>query len=201
MQKMSWLLLSLVLCSILGCYPDGESMECFAAERYISLNFLTTSQVDSVQFYLGEQRICNENVGRYHKIVVCKSSTTDDASADSGYFSERCMLSEKEKVWTIFHCYVGEPSDGVDVNSGKLSVVVFSETLERVDVSQGSFGGQIINIFPEQDSTEWYGYKDNPIRPFFDDFNSPTISMRKGCFNEFCVASLPMVDKEVCYEK
>lgn len=200
MWKILWFILALILCSILGCYPNGDGMECFGKDRYASLNFLTTTPVDSVQFYLDEQRICYGDVGHYYKLVVCKSLTTD-ADVASDFFSEKCMASEKEKTWTIFHCYVGEPFDGVVVSSKELRVKVFSTNREKIDIPLGSLGGLITNVFPERDSAEWFGYRDNPIRPFLDDFYSPALSMRKGCFNGFCVASLPMADEEVCYDK
>lgn len=37
--------------------------------------------------------------------------------------------------------------------------------------------------------------------PFSDNFKSPASSNRVGCYDGYCVAMLPMVDKDVCYDK
>ena len=70
-----------------------------------------------------------------------------------------------------------------------------------INTSQVILGGRHINIIPETDTTKWFGYDQNPIRPYFDEFNTPALSMRMGCNDNYCMVALPMTQKEICRDK
>ena len=215
-----------------SCY-DGR-LECFDSKKYVSVSFISTSNVDSVQFYLNEQRICYGRTGVDEKHVMCKDSTekipffvlpSSEIIPDScvlrkdewicqkpsDFLSvmyptkinlDNCVLSEEYPIWNGFHCLVGGPSDTINVDSGELSVHIFSqENRIKIQSSLISFSGNQINIIPEQDTTKWFSYVDNPTRPEHEAFVSPAASNRVGCFDGYCVATLPMMVKEFCYDK
>ena len=215
-----------------SCY-DGR-FECFDSKEYVSVSFMSTSNVDSVQFYLNEQRICYGNTGVDEKYVMCKDSTekipffvlpSSEIIPDSCVLREdrwicqkssdflsvmypteinldNCVLSEEYPIWNGFHCLVGGPFGTINVDSGELSVHIFSqENRIKIKSSLISFAGNQINIIPEQDTTKWFSYVDNPIKPGHEAFESPATSNRMGCFDGYCVATLPMVEKVACRDK
>ena len=79
---------------------------------------------------------------------------------------------------------------------------MFDGSQEKIiSIDKPFSSNNMINIIPESDTAEWFGYKENPIRPFFDVFDSPASSNRAGCYDGYCVATLPMADNDFCYDK
>lgn len=189
---------------LLGCVPYGEEQECFDVDRFVSLNFLTTDNIDSIHFYLNNQQVCYGNMGSFHETLICKKSSENEyLSAEKvGENVGQCDTSANEPIWKGFHCFLGKPSDKIKIDSFNIDLKIYNpEGSAKIKIAQILSGGNIINIVSDRDSLQWFGYDDNPIRPFFDEFNSPSSSKRMGCFDGYCVATLPMVEKEVCYDK
>lgn len=105
-------------------------------------------------------------------------------------------------MWFAFHCFLGRPKDKINVSSVHLDMRIFNKGNEKEIYVNSTFdGGFAINIIPVQDTAIWFSYTDNPIRPFFSYFNAPASSKRIGCFDGYCVAFLPIVEKEYCFVK
>ena len=192
MRKISIILFFMVIGVFLGC--PTEELECTDSNNFVNLNVLTTDNVDSIHF----------NIGVFHNILIC-----EDSSA-KGYLSaimaddapDECDTPNKKLIWKGFHCFIGNSSDHVDIDSSILSLEIFSSAgSSMINTSQVILGGRHINIIPETDTTKWFGYDQNPIRPYFDEFNTPALSMRMGCNNNYCMAALPMTQKEICRDK
>ena len=180
-----------------GCY-EGD-LECSESSHFVSLDVITTNNTDSVRFYINNMQVCYGNVGTYHEMTICDDSlATGYMVAVNDVENVKCVESEK-KIWQVFHCFIGELSD---VNADVLDLELFDSTnLENVSFSRIALGGLYINIIPEQDTAKWFGYKDNPIRPYFSEFNAPSVSTRMGCFDGYCIAALPMTEKKICWDK
>lgn len=204
MQKMSkiFLVLTTAICGLFGGCYDGE-MECYDSNRFVSLNFLTTDEFDSIQLYLNEKHICYGDVGVYYEQIICQDTgrflvATVVSEADV----DKCVLSEENPIWYGFHCFVGKPSDGIDVNSAKIRAQIFyKDEKSWIETPLNTWGGNYVNVIAESDTTRWFTYDKNPVRPYFDDYDSPSSSNRVGCYDGYCVATLPMADKDVCYDK
>ncbi|MBR6449451.1 MAG: hypothetical protein IKS96_05845 [Fibrobacter sp.] len=113
-----------------------------------------------------------------------------------------CDSSEEYPVWTGFDCLVNGSFDTVKVDSSKLRVNIFYKGHQsKIETDFVVMGGMQVNVIPEQDTTRWFGYKENPAIPQHEAFESPAKSNRKGCFEGYCVATFPIARKEVCYDK
>lgn len=44
---------------------------------------------------------------------------------------------------------------------------------------------------------KWFSYKDNHTKPEHEAFVNPALSNRMGCFDGYCVATLPMMIKKI----
>jgi hypothetical protein len=171
------------------------------------LSIVSTSSIDSVQFFLNNQRICVGNTGIDQKMVMCKDKSRETSDAMrlmllSEVNLNNCDRSEEYPIWTGFDCLVNGAFDTVKVDSSKLSVNVFSNGRKTIiETDFVVLGGLQVNVIPEQDTTLWFGYKENPAIPQHEAFESPAKSNRNGCFEGYCVATFPIARKEVCYDK
>ncbi|WP_295070956.1 hypothetical protein [uncultured Fibrobacter sp.] len=203
-KKWSLIAISIVSC-VLGCYEDDGI--CYDSKRFVSLSIVSTSNIDSVQFFLNNQRICIGNTGIDQKMVICKDKSRETSDAMilmllSEVDLNNCDRSEEYPMWTGFDCLVNGAFDTVKVDSSKLGVNVFSNG--RKTIIETDFvvsGGLQVNVIPEQDTTRWFGYKENPAIPQHEAFENPAKSNRNGCFEGYCVATFPIARKEVCYDK
>ena len=87
-----------VICGLFwGCY-DGET-ECFGSSQFVSLNFLTTGKLDSVHFYLNEDRVCDGNIGVYYDQILCYQDSNAFLTAMIATESDtdKCILSDKNQ--------------------------------------------------------------------------------------------------------
>lgn len=203
-KKWSLIAISIVSC-VLGCYEDDGI--CYDSKRFVSLSIVSTSNIDSVQFFLNNQRICIGNTGIDQKMVICKDKSRETSDAMilmllSEVDLNNCDRSEEYPMWTGFDCLVNGAFDTVKVDSSKLGVNVFSNG--RKTIIETDFvvsGGLQVNVISEQDTTRWFGYKENPAIPQHEAFENPAKSNRNGCFEGYCVATFPIARKEVCYDK
>jgi hypothetical protein len=184
-----------------GCY-EGD-IECSSSDHYVSLDVFTTDNIDSIHFYINKKQVCYGNVGTYHEMIIC-----DDTLA-TGYMvavndvenANKCVGTEKI-IWRVFHCFVGGIPGVDDDNAGVLDLELFDSVNKmHINFSRITLGGLYVNIIPEKDTTKWFGYTDNPVRPFFSEFNAPSVSTRMGCYNGYCIATSPMTERDVCCDK
>ena len=184
-----------------GCFD--EKSECTDSERFVGLSILSSSDIDSVQFYLNYRRVCYGSTGLRQKMVICKDSTERKYAKLmllAEVNMENCMVSEDNAIWYGFDCLVGGGADSIDVDSSELSVKFFWGDKEKeIKTDLFVMGGSLINIVPEKDTAKWFSYQENPARPKHESFESPAKSDRMGCFDDFCFAKIPMEEKEFCY--
>ena len=173
----------IVLISLLffGCY-EGVKTECYDSNRYVFLKIISMTDIDSVHFFLNNRRVCV--VGLSENKYQCDDSTLKVSENDC-------------PVWNVFSCGLG-PLENVDFDSSKMSIEVFIKgDINRIETDFTVMGGNNINVIPEQDSTKWFSYKENPLGQIY---GSPQLSNRVGCYDGYCVATLPIVKEEFCYD-
>ena len=125
MRKILSILFFMVIGILLGC--PTEELECTDSNNFVSLNVLTTDNVDSIHFFLNKKQVCHSNIGVFHNILIC-----EDSSA-KGYLSaimaddapDECDTPNKKLIWKGFHCFIGNSSDHVDIDSSILSLEIF----------------------------------------------------------------------------
>ncbi len=178
-----------VIFALVGCY--WMEMECFSYEKFIEVNLITTSKVDSVDFFLDGRHVCHLDSA----LVFAKDSA-------SGLFFWEREYGGNSLMWFVFNCFLGQPKDKINVSSVHLEMHIFDKGKEeRIRVDTVFNGGNIINMLPEQDTVIWFGYIENPILPSFEWFDAPALSKRFGCFAGYCAAIVPMLEDDVCFDK
>ena len=94
------------------------------------------------------------------------------------------------------------------MNKYELAVVVSAKieddartaVIEKVKRTIEKHGGQITNIITEKDTVNWFSQDENFVVPYFSDYKSPLLSIRLGCRDGYCFASLPITESEFCYD-
>ena len=202
MQELSKIFLALTtaICGLFcGCY-DGET-ECFDTREYLIINVLSATNIDSAIININGSQKCYLNEIRLYVKREDEIFFYDDGINKKVVDIEHCDSAEKCLSWQSAGCILGH-SDKIDVNANYVSVLLFDGLQEKnINIDKPLSGKKIINIIPASDTAEWFGYKENPIRPFFDVFDSPASSNRGGCYDGYCVATLPIVKEEFCYDK
>ena len=211
-----YLALTTAICGLFcGCY-DGET-ECFPPGANFYLH--STSDIDSVHFYLNNERICYEQViyedglctncakikGRLSENIECRTSVEDESYSilpfESEYF-DSCVASEEFPIWKTFDCRINEKRYKKSISSSKLTVYVFSSNRsEEFELGIRIADGNHYNIIAEQDTAAWYSYTAVTLRDYFDYYGPASAWKRAGCYDGYCVAILPMTEDAVCYDK
>ncbi|MDO5577616.1 MAG: hypothetical protein Q4F84_11120 [Fibrobacter sp.] len=179
-----------------GC---GEEYVCIESSHFVLLSTISTSDVDSVRFYLNDQRVCYEEANQ--KWVMCKAAVDNYSGLmilkelfDTNY--ENCSISQENPKWTGFACTV---QDSVDIDSTRLSIWIYSKgTINKINPTFNIFGGQQINVIPEQDTLKWFSFSENPALMGHEAYESPAETERLGCFDGFCFTLMPAVVKSYC---
>lgn len=203
MQKMSkiCLILTTAICGLFcGCY-DGET-ECYDTKEYISISILSTTKIDSVDIYLNGEQVCHIDYA-YHFVKPANNEYFYDEDFHKTLSGEDlCDSLEECPSWYDLGCYLRKPPNKIRAQDTLVSMHVF-EGLQRKEqkIIIPAIGGNNINVISEQDSVMWFSYKENPIRPFASVFDSPAASNRAGCYDGYCVATVPIVEEEYCYDK
>lgn len=199
MKKNFSLLAFLIIFCIIGC---SEELVCVDSSHFALLSVVSTSNIDSVQFYLNNQRICYGKADK--KWVMCKDtaeSLSDILVLKTPFDTkfDNCSISNENPMWTGFVC---EIRDSVNIDSSKLSVWIFSnEDTSKINPDFNVFGGLQINAVPERDSLKWFGYRNNPAIPNHEAFETPAVAERLGCFDGLCFSSMQSIVKEHCYDE
>jgi len=176
-QKLSMISLALTtaICGLFcGCH-EGIETKCYDSDQYVFLRIISTTHIDSAHFILNNQRVCEGGLSK--KEYLCNE---DDCP-----------------VWDVFSCGLG-PLENVDFDSSKMSIEIFIKgDINNIETDFTVIGGNDINVIPEQDSAKWFSYKENPLGQIY---GSPQLSKRAGCYDGYCVATLPIVKEEFCYD-
>lgn len=204
MQKISkiFLVLATAICGLFcGCY-EGVDVECFDSKEYISIHILSTTKIDSADIYLNGEQVCHIN-NAYHFVKPASKEYFYDKDFHKVLTGEDlCDSLEKCPSWYNLDCYLRKPPDKIRTQDTIVSMHLF-EGLQKKEqnIIIPAMGGNNINVISEQDSVIWFGYKDNPMISFSEDFRSPASSNRAGCYDGYCVATLPIVEEEYCYDE
>lgn len=220
-------ILTTAICGLFcGCH-EGFETRCYDSSQYVFFKIISTTDIDSVHFFLNNQRVCE--VGLSEKEYLCNDSTkkvpvyiqpTSEIVPDGcklqndmwictekkdglsmmrefEYNADNCVVSDDYPVWNIFSCGLG-PLEGVDFDSSKMSIEFFiKEKVNRLETEFVVMGGNNIKVIPEQDSAKWFSYKENLLDQIYD---SPELSNRAGCYDGYCVTTLPIEKEEFCYD-
>lgn len=180
----------------LGC---TDPMECSESNRYVGINVISTDNIDSIHFFINKRKICSAS----QVMMLCKeSSKTNEMYAVDGDEEKNRCVGEDYLEWRVYHCYVGEIFGVDDVDSSALGIDLFTSANKiSINFPQFVMGGLYINVISVGDTAKWFGYDENPVKPYFDDFKAPSLSTRKGCSDGFCLATIPMPQRDVCHDK
>ncbi|WP_295860904.1 hypothetical protein [uncultured Fibrobacter sp.] len=202
-----------VLLVLFGCFKlnEGGESECFP---YLRINFMSTSDIDSVQFYLNGEQVCIEKPikvdgicenctkdvgGVMEENVLCKVSDDDIYVAfhRGAKKLDDCIQSEGFPKWIWNECFLSEKQYGKPLDSLTLLLRIFSNK-ENVNVRLDGFlyGGKQYKIMAEQDTVLWYSYSNATMRANFNYYGSWE---RDGCYGGYCIASKHLA--EICYDK
>lgn len=209
MRKVFGFLLLIIACFFFGCDYDGT--ECFPNLR---INFKSIYDVDSVQFYLDGERVCLDNKGEESGnfgvdtkgflmyAISCKTSVDDSYEyLFSNDAIEKCIPSEEFPIWREFECEVSEKYKK-DIDSSKLALYVYlNNDVEIVEPVISFYTGNHYNVIAERDTARWYSYTSSTRERYFGFYGPPEKWERLGCAGGYCLASLPMVTKEACYDR
>src|SRR5690554_5231247 len=205
MRHLFLLLCFIVAFLFVSCIPD-EEYECFPAAR---IYFNSTSKIDSVHFFLNNEQICfqeaiinNDRCENCEKLKgVPSKSIYCQTSVDSGFLSTlpynknaiyNCLVSDDFPIWTTFECSINEKLYGKTLDSSILSLHLFSENVIKSIESKITIqSGAQYNVIAEEDTAKWYSYTQETLRYYFN----------YDCFDGYCVATLPMVEKVACRDK
>lgn len=195
------LLLVLITFVMTSCYE--EETECFDSKRFLRLNFITSSDVDSVQFYLGGKQVCVER-NEVSSRVLCRLSSESESIEDISFSKESmdsCLVSEDYPRWIYIGCALDE-KDKIGTDSLELSVRVFSgEKSETVKMSAGVLGGNHYNVVSEQDTSKWYSAMASAWVSGYNYYGPSSRWNRVGCFDGYCLAAHTIDEQQFCYDK
>ena len=218
MQKLSRISLALATAIsglFWGCY-DGET-ECFPPGARFYHN--STLDVDSVQFYLDDERICYEQLivedgictncpkikGNLFENIMCQNSVDDESYSFFSFGDEyinNCVATEDFPIWRAFDCSINEKLYKKSIDSLKLTMHVFLKNeSKKIELGIKIADGNHYNIIAEQDTALWYSYTSVTMRDYFDYYGPASAWKRSGCYDGYCVAILPMAEKDVCYDE
>jgi len=201
--------LFLLICFIaaflfVSCY-DGR-FECIDSKEFVSINLMSTSNVDSMDVYLNDELICHSTYKELYVKLANEDFFSNVLIAESSSYLYKdvilCTPYENCPSWKSLGCFERKLNIDEDTISLNLTLHIFNvEKKDELNIRMSFPRGNQINIIPEQDTTKWFSYVDNPIKPGHEAFVSPATSNRMGCFDGYCVATLPMERKEFCYDK
>ena len=197
---------------LLGCAPYEDHSVYFPAIR---INFMSTSDVDSVHFYLNNEQVCFEKPilfegdckncleakGYTIEYAICKTSTEDSNYIFMHRDTEKekqCIQSENFLKWVNYECFVSEKHYGKSLDLLAFQAQIFSnESVKTIQPSIIFHSGYLYNVMLEQDSAQWLNHMDDV---FFDLFDLAGSWLWEGCSDGFCVATIPMREGEGYYE-
>ncbi|NLB63815.1 MAG: hypothetical protein GX801_06885 [Fibrobacter sp.] len=216
MRKLLLIISSFI--AILWLTSCGEQYECYPASR---ISFLSTAHVDSVHFFLNEERICYEERtfndqgwcencdiarGIRYEGVACHvldgvgNNILKTYSID---YIEKCREQKESCIWNAFNCKIDEKLFGKSLDSKMLKLVVYSGT-EEVNITQIAFNSKNhYYIMPEVDGENCFNFPlYQPIEGYSNEYGTLDYFSRANCANGYCMSlNDPFIYREVCYEK
>ncbi|NLB63814.1 MAG: hypothetical protein GX801_06880 [Fibrobacter sp.] len=204
--------------AILWLASCGEPLECYPASR---ISFLSTAHVDSVHFFLNEERICYEErtffpdggwcanceeiKGIHYEGIAC---FVKDANALSGpkiysiEYIEICRTQQEFCIWNAFSCDINEKQFGKSLDSKMLKLVVYSGA-EEVNITQVAFNSKNhYYIMPEVDGENCFNFSEETVIGLSNVYRTPDYFSTANCANGYCVSlNERFYDPKVCYSK
>lgn len=190
-----------VILALAGCY--WTEMECFPSDKFIRINFMSRDNFDSISFYLENRKVCTKGIGEAYRNIICRISSENNYFSDMPFSNDslsKCVLSEEFPLWHHFECTL-KKEEGWN-NSINTTVYIFrNNKIDSLSIPVQLAGGNHFNLISEQDTARWYRYTEMTLKAYFDYFGPGESWERLGCFNGYCVASLPIVEEEYCFDK
>ena len=205
MRHLFLLICFIALFLFVSCIPDEESI-CFDSKEFVAVSFISTSNVDSMDVYLNDELICHSTYKELYVKLANEDFFSNVLIAESSSYLYKdvilCTPYENCPSWKSLGCFERKLNIDEDTISLNLTLHIFNvEKKDELNIKMSFSRGNQINIIPEQDTTKWFSYVDNPTWPEHEAFVSPAASNRMGCFDGYCVATLPMKIEKYCYDK
>ena len=216
MRKILSILFFMVIGILLGC--PTEELECFPSLR---IEFMSTSEIDSIHFYLNDKKNCFERAiivdgmcnncskargGFFFEHTICRTSEGTEyvsLSRDENDV-DNCIKSEKSFIWVYYDCNVNGKNFKNIEDSLTLNLHIFSKGAEAtIQPEVTLLSGNRYNVMAVQDTTKWYSNTIDSIEYYSNNYNSAIRWQKIGCNDGFCVAKLstPIGEQEDCYDK
>lgn len=204
-----WLVIFVVVAYVLmSCYEGGDE-ECYGVEQEGYIVYVSTSDFDSAQVYLGNGRLCYVGKGENSSVKQkrCKTSFITGYETVLVEFGDgrnngtggECLNLEEYLQWFDFGCSFNEVLNGVDMTVADLTIEIFSkDSVNRVVVKNFDTRGKRSFFAFDADTTFLQGSGDS--RHPYVTVESPTLS-RLGCYNGLCVFQDSFIGDKICYEK
>ena len=170
----------------------------------MSLNFITSERIDSVQFYLNDERVCDGEKGFLSSDEICHSSLSADYFVGLSRDSNKCLSSEEYISWTNLECFIDEKEYRKSLSSFNLTLDIFSDTgRQKIEMDMTYHSKRRYIIISEQDTTKWYSYSEQNTEYIYDYYGSESTWEGIECYEGYCVAMKPYSEilKENCYDK
>lgn len=188
----------------------------------LNIIFWTSSNVDSVAFYLNNEQICRQRKttkinGKAAFFLLCKTTTDNVLDFVELNNNHLCLPSDSIPLWNIIECEIDEKQYGNPLDSVMISTIAYAEeniSESRIfipahsfyELSNGVSRGVQYSVMFERDTTKWNLFrskvreKNVAINVNYDYFNFSVLWDFLSCTNNVCYFSTEHFDDEVCYE-
>ena len=209
MKKICLIIFVAVAYVLMGCYEGGDE-ECYGVEQEGYIVYVSTSDFDSAQVYLGNGRLCYVGKGENSSVKKkkCKTSfitgyeTVQVEFGDGSFYNGtggECLNLEEYPQWHDFACSFNEVLDGVDMTVADLTIEIFSkDSVNRVVVKNFDTRGKRTYFALDADTTILRGVDDS--RHPYVSIGFPDLE-HLGCYNGLCVFQDSFPVDKFCYEK
>ena len=208
MKRGCLIVLAVVVCALVSCYEGGDE-ECYGVEKEGYIVYVSTSDFDSAQVYLGNNRICYVGNGKdsFAKKTKCKTSLSSNYEMVQVEFGDavyrgtggECLAMSDYSLWFSFSCSFNEMRDGINMENADLTIDIFSkDSVNKVVVKNFDTRGKRSVFAIETDTTVLRGSDDS--RHPYAAIEFPSLN-HLGCYDGLCVFQDSFPAEEFCYEK
>lgn len=162
---------------------------CFDTNQIVGIGVISKTRVEEVKVYTVDNILCESNHGLFfrknkdEKLYRYSSDTTVNSEQDDWFFSIGCWYydEEMENKQVAFQI---TKDDGINV----------------LDLEGFLVGKTNVFVILEQDTAWLFSYSGSMVNDGGSSYNfSP--STRMGCRGGYCFVSLPIWEREVCFEE
>ena len=170
---------------------DPDTYNCIDSNQVAAISVISTTQVSDVRAYTDEKILCKSNTELFFK------KNKDDQFYHYSYNDEE-VDSEYEDWFVKLGCYIKH-------NASLKSKDVFfqikkANQLDEIKVDSLLKGKEHIFVISEQDTAWLFSFEISLLNDGDPDYNF-SISSKLGCHGGYCFVTLPISEKEFCFDK